>query len=44
MSQDWTEQIVKQLLGRDLMRKGICLVLGSADTGKTALVESVANH
>jgi polynucleotide 5'-hydroxyl-kinase GRC3/NOL9 len=44
MSQDWTEQIVKQLFSRDLMRKGVCLVLGSADTGKTALVASIANH
>jgi len=44
MSQDWTEEIAKQLLSRDLMRRGTCLVLGSADTGKTALVTAIAKH
>jgi polynucleotide 5'-hydroxyl-kinase GRC3/NOL9 len=44
MSQDWTEEITKQILSRDLLQQGTCLVLGSADTGKTALVESIANH
>lgn len=44
MSQDWAQEIAKQLLNRDLMRKGTCLVLGSADTGKTALVAAIAKH
>ncbi len=43
MSHDWAEEIAKQLLNRDLMRKGTCLVLGSANTGKTALVAAIAN-
>jgi len=44
LSQDWAQEIAKQLLSRDLMRKGTCLVLGSADTGKTALVAAIAKH
>ncbi len=44
LSQDWAQEIAKQLLNRDLMRKGACLVLGSADTGKTALVAAIAKH
>ncbi|MFB0555468.1 MAG: Clp1/GlmU family protein [Phycisphaerae bacterium] len=44
MSQDWAQEIANQLLNRDLMRRGACLVLGSADTGKTALVAAIAKH
>jgi len=35
MSHDWAEEIAKQLLNRDLMRKGTCLVLGSANSYTT---------
>ena len=44
MSQDWTEQIAEQLIHRNLMRKGTCLVLGSSDTGKTTLAAAIAKH
>ena len=44
MSQVWAEEIAQQLCNRDLMRKGTCLVLGSADTGKTALVAAIAKY
>ena len=44
MSQDWAQEIAQQLFNQDLMRKGTSLVLGSADTGKTALVRAIANH
>jgi polynucleotide 5'-hydroxyl-kinase GRC3/NOL9 len=44
MSQNWTEEIAKQLFSRDLIRKGTYLVLGSSDTGKTALVAAIAKH
>jgi polynucleotide 5'-hydroxyl-kinase GRC3/NOL9 len=42
MSQDWTEQTVQRLLSRDLGDKGVCLVLGAADTGKTTLIAAMA--
>ena len=44
MSQNWMEETAKQLLSRDFMRKGTCLVLGSTDTGKTTLIAAVAEH
>ena len=42
MSKDWAEKIAQQLFSRGLMQKGICLVLGAADTGKTSLVAALA--
>ncbi|MHC4192766.1 MAG: Clp1/GlmU family protein [Planctomycetota bacterium] len=44
MADDWADKIAQQLIGQGLMQEGICLVLGTADTGKTTLVESIAGH
>ena len=42
MSEDWTEKVAQQLLSRDLIQTGICLILGAADTGKTTLLATLA--
>lgn len=44
MSQDWAEETAQRLLSRDFISTGICLVLGAADTGKTALIAAIAEH
>ena len=48
MSQDWADKIAQQILSRSLIQKGICLILGAADTGKTtvaaALAQRLAKH
>ena len=44
MSQDWAEDTAQQLFIQDFISTGICLVLGGADTGKTALVAGIAEH
>lgn len=41
MSGDWAEKIAEKLTSRDLMRAGICLILGAADTGKTTLAAAL---
>lgn len=44
MSLDWAENTAQQLLSKDLIQKGICLILGASDTGKTALAAALAKH
>ncbi len=34
MAQDWPDKTAQQLLNRDLIKTGICLLLGASDTGK----------
>jgi polynucleotide 5'-hydroxyl-kinase GRC3/NOL9 len=44
MSLDWADNTAQQLLSKDLIQKGICLILGASDTGKTTLAEVLAKH
>lgn len=44
MSRDWAEETAQQLLSRDFISTGVCLVLGGADTGKTTFVAAMAKH
>jgi polynucleotide 5'-hydroxyl-kinase GRC3/NOL9 len=44
MSQDWAEKTAEQLLSRDLIQTGICLILGASDTGKTTLAAAFAKR
>jgi polynucleotide 5'-hydroxyl-kinase GRC3/NOL9 len=44
MSLNWAENTAGQLLSKDLIRKGICLILGASDTGKTTLVEALTKQ
>ena len=44
MSPDWAENTAQQLLSKNLKQKGICLILGASDTGKTTLAEALAKH
>jgi polynucleotide 5'-hydroxyl-kinase GRC3/NOL9 len=44
MSLDWAENTAGQLFSKDLIQKGICLILGASDTGKTTLTEALAKH
>lgn len=44
MSQNWAEETAEQLSTRSLISKGICLVLGGPDTGKTSLVEAIVRR
>jgi polynucleotide 5'-hydroxyl-kinase GRC3/NOL9 len=44
MSLDWAENTAQQLFSKDLIQKGICLILGASDTGKTTLAEALAKH
>jgi len=44
MSPNWTDKIAQQLLNRDSVRAGVCLILGAADTGKTTLTAALAKH
>ena len=42
MSQNWANETTEQLLSRNLIQPGICLILGASDTGKTTLVTTLA--
>lgn len=44
MSHNWADKIAQQLLSRNLIQPGICLILGAADTGKTTLAEALAKR
>ena len=44
MSLDWAENTAQQFLSKNLIQKGICLILGASDTGKTTLAEALAKH
>ena len=44
MAQDWADKIAQRLTSRGLMKTGICLILGAADTGKTTLAEAIAKR
>ncbi len=44
MSLDWADNTVQQLLSKNLIQKGICLILGASDTGKTTLAATLAKH
>ena len=44
MSEDWADKIAQQLISRDLIRPGICLILGAADTGKTSLAAALSKQ
>lgn len=41
MSPDWSEKTTQQLLGKGWIKKGLCLVLGATDTGKTTLIAAL---
>ena len=43
MSEDWAKNISHQLLSQGLIQKGICLILGACDTGKTTLAATLAS-
>jgi polynucleotide 5'-hydroxyl-kinase GRC3/NOL9 len=44
MSLEWAENTAGQLLSKGLIQKGICLILGASDTGKTTLAAALAKH
>jgi len=44
MSLDWADNIAQKLLSQGFMEKGICLILGAADTGKTTLTMLLAKQ
>lgn len=44
MSPDWADKIAQQLLSRGLVKAGLCLILGAADTGKTTLAAALAKN
>jgi polynucleotide 5'-hydroxyl-kinase GRC3/NOL9 len=44
MSPNWAENTAGQLFSKDLIQKGVCLILGASDTGKTTLAETLAKH
>ena len=44
MSLDWAENTAQQILSKDLCKKGICLILGASDTGKTTLAEALTKQ
>ncbi len=44
MPDDWSDKTACRLLNQGLIQKGICLLLGAADTGKTALATAIARH
>lgn len=43
MSNQWADKIAEQLLSKKLLHKGICLILGASDTGKTTLAAALVN-
>jgi len=44
MSEDWADRTAGQLLDRGLLQKGVCLILGGIDTGKTTLTAAMAGR
>jgi polynucleotide 5'-hydroxyl-kinase GRC3/NOL9 len=44
MPQNWTNTVVNQLLSHGLTRKGIYLILGATDTGKTTLALALVRY
>jgi polynucleotide 5'-hydroxyl-kinase GRC3/NOL9 len=44
MSPNWAENTAGRLLSKDLIQKGVCLILGASDTGKTTLAEALTKH
>jgi len=44
MSWDWADNIARQLSSQGLIKKGICLILGAADTGKTTLTMALVKQ
>ena len=44
MLHNWADTVAYQFLSRSLMEKGICLILGAIDTGKTTLAAALARH
>ncbi|MHC4186055.1 MAG: Clp1/GlmU family protein [Planctomycetota bacterium] len=44
MSPDWADRIAERLLNEDFTLRGVCLVLGASDTGKTALIGALAKR
>jgi polynucleotide 5'-hydroxyl-kinase GRC3/NOL9 len=44
MSPDWADKTAQQILSKDLIKKGICLILGASDTGKTTLAAAFSEH
>jgi len=44
MPPGWAEKIAQQFLTQGLIQKGICLILGAADTGKSTLAMTLAKY
>ncbi len=44
MSLHWADKTAQQLLSKDLIKKGICLILGASDTGKTTLAAALTKQ
>jgi len=44
MSMDWADNTAEQLLSKDLIQSGICLILGASDTGKTTLAAALTKR
>ena len=44
MSEDWADKTAEQLLGGGLVQRGVCLILGASDTGKTTLAAALAGR
>jgi polynucleotide 5'-hydroxyl-kinase GRC3/NOL9 len=44
MSQDWADNIAQKLINQNLIQIGSCLILGAADTGKTALAKALTKR
>lgn len=43
MPYDWAEKVAHRLRSQGLIQKGTCLILGTADSGKTTLAEALTN-
>lgn len=41
---DWADNTAEQLLSKDLIQSGICLILGASDTGKTTLAAALTKR
>jgi polynucleotide 5'-hydroxyl-kinase GRC3/NOL9 len=44
VSPDWADKIAERLLSEGFTLKGVCLVLGASDTGKTTLISALARR
>jgi polynucleotide 5'-hydroxyl-kinase GRC3/NOL9 len=44
MSTDWADKTAEQLLGGEFPWRGVCLILGGVDTGKTTLATALAGR